>query len=248
MSKVKKGVFLSDIHMPDEINLTPVFDYLKDLKPDIVILGGDIIDAKGLHGLDSRPATFFKKSWYKRDVEILKGLLGKIQKIAPKAEVIYLEGNHEERYQRLMKKYPETFGGDFDLVRDAKPKGMKIKWIPYGTYKSFYMLGDTVFLHGTVWPDIHAKKYALDHTPYKCIYGHLHHFQSYTTRKALATMAPRYAVTAGCLSETAPEWKKGAPNQWVNGFISFTLTGKQVLPQIHLIENGRFYVGAKEYK
>jgi len=241
-----KGVFLSDIHMPDNINLEPIFKYLKDFKPDLIILGGDIIDAKGLHGFDSRPASSIDVRSYRRDVDLLKKFLYKIHSVSPKAKIIYLEGNHEERYRRIMSKFPKTF--DFDLKRDALPKELKVKWIPYATYNSFYRVADTVFLHGTVWPDSHAKRYALDHTPYKAIYGHLHHFQSYTTRKSLATMTPRYALTAGCLSHTMPEWKKGAPNQWINGFVSFTSDGKSVNPQIHLIEKGSFHVGAKEYK
>lgn len=247
MSKLK-GVFLSDIHMPDNINLTPVLNYVKDLQPDIIILGGDIIDAKGMHGIESMRADQIDQNWYERDKKLFKDFLSSLQQVAPKARYIYLEGNHEERYSRVMKKYPKVFKGRFNFIRDASPKGLNIKWIPYGTYSSFFRLGDTIFLHGTVWPDIHAKKYALDHTPYKAIYGHLHHFQSYTTRKSLATMTPRYAVTAGCLSHTMPEWKKGAPNQWVNGFISFVYDGKSVLPQVHLIEKGKFYVGNKEYK
>jgi len=246
--KTKKGIFISDIHIPDNIKLDGVFKYMADLKPDYVILGGDIIDAQGLHGLDGKQASYFKKSWYKRDVKYTSELLATVHKICPKAEVVYLEGNHEERYRRLMAKYPETFGGDFDLLRDAKPKGMKVKWIPYGTYESYYVLGDTIFIHGTVWPDIHAKKYAMDHTPYKCVYGHLHHFQAYTTRRSMATMSPRYAVTAGCLCTTTPDYKKGAPNQWSNGFISFSFDGKTVIPTVHMIENNKFYIGGKEYK
>ena len=243
-----KGVFLSDVHMPENINLKPIFKYLEDLKPEMIILGGDILDAKDMHGIDSFKVTQFNKSWYERDVKLLKDFLEKIYGIVPKAKIIYLEGNHEERYSRIMRKYPDTFKGDFDFARDAKPAGMDLKWIPYGGYNSFYRLGDSIFLHGTIYPDSHSKRYALDHTPYKCFYGHLHHFQAYTTRKSLATMSPRYAVTCGCLSETTPEWKKGAPNQWINGFMSFTMTGKTVIPTVHLIEKGKFYVGACEYK
>jgi len=243
-----KGVFLTDIHLPDSINLNPIFNYLNDYKPNIVILGGDIIDAKGLHGIDNRPANAFKIDWYKRDCKLLKDFLIKLNKIVPNAKFIYLEGNHEERYKRLMNKYPDTFKGQFNLLRDSTPKRMKIKWISYGNYNSFYRLGDTIFVHGTIYPDHHAKRYALDHTPFKCIYGHLHHFQAYTTRKAFSTMTPRYAITPGCLSHTTPEWKKGAPNQWVNGFISFELNNNTVIPTIHVIEKGRFYIGGKEYK
>lgn len=243
-----KGVFLTDIHMPDSINLNPIFNYLKDYKPDLVVLGGDIIDAKGLHGVESFKVTDFDQAWYSRDVKLLRELLHKIYSIVPKASIVYLEGNHEERYARLMRKYPKTFGSSFNLVRDCVPKGTKFKWIPYGKYNSFFRLGDTIFLHGTIYPDNHAKRYALDHTPLKCIYGHLHHGQMYTTRKSLATMSPRYAITPGCLSHTTPEWKKGAPNQWVNGFVSFVKRGSTVIPTIHLIEKGCFYIGGKEYR
>lgn len=193
------------------------------------------------------------KSFYLRDVDLLRGFLRSIQKAAPKAEIIYLEGNHEERYRRIMQKYPKLFfpngRPDFQFIRDAVPRGMKLKWIPYGTYRSSYRLGDAVFVHGTIYPEAHSKKYALDHAPFKVIYGHLHDFQSFTIRNAFVADGPgRYAVTAGCLTHRAAGWKKGMPNKWVNGFISFLYDGNVVTPTIHLIENGRFAVGAKVYQ
>ena len=247
MTKIK-GVFLSDLHMPENINLKPIIDYISDLKPDLIILGGDIIDAKGLHGLDSRPLSSFDSSWYDRDCILLSKLLVDLHMASPKAKFVYLEGNHEERYTRLMVKYPKVLKGRFNFIRDCTNASMNIKWIPYATYESFYRLGDTVFMHGKDYPDLHAKKYAIDNAGLKCIYGHLHHYQSYTTRTSIAVKRPHYAVTVGCLSTTKPEWKKGAPNQWVNGFVSFVYDGKTVLPQVHLIEKGKFYVGGKEYK
>lgn len=246
--KIKKGIFLSDIHIPENINLTPVLNYVKDFNPDIIILGGDIIDAKGLHGVESMRADQIDIEWYERDVKYLNDLLKDLQERAPKAEVIFLEGNHCERYTRIMKKYPKVFKGRFNFQRDAVPKDMKFKWIPYNTEKSFYKIMDTIFLHGNLYPDLHAKKYALDYTPYKCIYGHLHHFQAYTTRSNMAARDPRYAVTAGCLCHVTPEWKKGSPNQWVNGFVSFVVDKKKVIPTIHMMENNKFYVNGKEYK
>ena len=116
----KKGVFLSDIHMPDHINLKSIFNYLQDLKPEIVILGGDIIDAKGLHGVESFKVTDFKKEWYKRDVKLLKDFLTKLYQIVPKARFIYLEGNHEERYSRLMRKYPDTFASSHSRLSSTQ--------------------------------------------------------------------------------------------------------------------------------
>lgn len=242
-------MFLSDIHLPDSINLDPVFSYLKDLGPDIVILGGDIVDAKGLHGCESMKAESIDRAWYERDRALLTQFLRRIHENCPKAEIVYLEGNHEERYRRLIQKYPNQFKGEahLRLYPDAVPDGMRVKWIPYGTYKSYYKLGDMVFIHGTVWPDAHAKRYATDHTPFKVVYGHLHHLQSYTTRTPFEGMEARYAITAGCLTERAPDWKKGAPHQWVNGFVSFITDGRVTTPTVHVIERGRFAVGAKFY-
>jgi predicted MPP superfamily phosphohydrolase len=234
--------------MPENINLEPIFSFIKDLNPAYIILGGDVIDAAGMFNSESMQASQINLDWYERDVKLLQDFFKRLKSLAPKAQVVFLEGNHEERWRRVVRKYPKVFGKTINLKRDAVPKGMNIKWIEYGSYNSFYKLGDTIFIHGTVWPDAHAKKYAMDHTPYKCIYGHLHHFQSYTTRKAFSTMTPRYAVTAGCLSHTTPEWKAGAPNQWVNGFISFMYDNGSVIPSVHVIEKGKFHIGAKEYK
>lgn len=219
------------------------------MNPDTVILGGDIIDAQDMHGCESMKAADIQLAWYFRDVKLLRGFLERVQKAAPKAEIVYLEGNHEERFRRIMQKYPKPFPpGTFDLIRDATPNGMKPIWIKYGTYESFYRLGDTVFTHGTIYPDGHSKQYAQNFAPYKVVYGHLHDYQTWTIRNAFATgSSPRYAMTAGCLTHRAPDYKKGAPHKWVNGFVDFLFDGEVCTPTAHVIENGRFSIGAKVY-
>lgn len=251
------GVFLSDLHMPDNIELTPVLHYVEDLYKQalksknkfVIILGGDIIDAKGMHGVESMQASQIKSEWYDRDKKLMSSLLCHLLDISPKAELIYLEGNHEERYKRVMVRYPDAWGGRFDFKRDVVDKVYpKSTWIPYGTYNSYYKIGDTIFTHGTVYPANHAKKYAEVFTPFKVVYGHLHHFQSYTIHSAMPELPAHYAVTAGCLTHTAPEWKKGQPNCWINGFIDFMSDGKVTTPTAHIITNGRFMVGGKVYE
>lgn len=243
-----KGIFISDVHLPDNIPLRPVFDYMKDFKPDVVILGGDIIDAKGMHGADSMRADQVDMGNYERDCKLLYGFLSDIRDTAPRAHYVYLEGNHCERYKRLARKYPKVFADAFNIPRDAFPKGMGIDWVEYGTYQSSVEIGDTTFIHGNIWPDAHAKAYATRYTPNKVVYGHLHHYQAYTTHRATPSMSPRYAVTAGCLCKLDPEWKRGEGHKWQNGFISFMSNNGTTVPTVHLIENGMFNVGAKVYK
>jgi len=246
-----KGVFLSDVHLPDQINLKPVLDYINDLNPNIVILGGDIIDAKGMHGVESMQASQIKLEWYERDCVLLKQFLIDLKsRLSHKCKLVYLEGNHEERYQRVMKRYPDAWGGRFNFKRDViSPLFSNCEWIPYGDYNAYYKVGDTVFTHGTVYPQNHAKKYAEVFAPFKVIYGHLHHYQAYTMHSAMPELMPHYAMTAGCLSKTAPEWKKGQPNCWVTGFVDFFSDGKITTSTVHLIDvKGRFMIGGKEYK
>lgn len=245
---ITKGVFLSDIHMPDNINLRPVLDFIKDYQPQVVILGGDIIDAKGMHGVESMSASQIDVGNYNRDIKLLRDLFQKISRVSPKSTYIYLEGNHEERYQRIARKYPKVFPDTFNIPRDGVPPGVNVTWVPYGDYSSFVVFGDTIFTHGNIWPDLHAKAYALRYTPFKVVYGHLHHFQAYTTHKATLDMSPRYAVTAGCLTTLAPDWKKGEAHQWVNGFVSFISEDGVTIPTVHMIERGMFAVGNKVYR
>lgn len=243
--KLEHGIFISDIHLPDSIDLKPLLAYVKDTKPSIVILGGDIIDASGLHASESMKAEQVQMSWFKRDVKLASGLIADIRKASPSTNILYLSGNHEGRYGRLQAKFPDLFAESLDF--DGAMRPLVEKYIPYGTADSYVKIGDCVFIHGDIFPDSHAKPYALRYTPNKVIYGHLHHMQAYTTYRALLNESPRYAITAGCLSTLNPEWKKGKPNQWVNGFISFVTDGEVTTPTVHLIERGRFAVGSKVY-
>jgi predicted phosphodiesterase len=240
MSEIR-GLFLSDLHYPDNISVLPIYSYAKDLKPTHIILGGDIIDAKGMFGVDSMAAASFDNDWYKRDLEALKDIIGHL----PKCQFVMLEGNHEHRYTKLMNKFPKVFKGAFEF-KSALPKGSK--WISYGTYDSIYRLADTIFVHGDAYPDSHAKYYANAYPGYKVVYGHLHHYQAYSNRRALIHEKLNYAVTAGCLCGMDPDWKQGKAHQWQNGFISFVGDEKTLHLSAHTIEKGEFYVGSKCYK
>lgn len=240
------GVFLSDIHLPYEINLKGVFEYLKDVQPDQIILGGDVLDGPD-HGVDGWTMEQVERRGYEcydRDVKLLKKFMDEVKKASPKSKVIYLEGNHEERYMRLVRRYPNTLKTRFRLDRDACPEA---KWIKYGDYDSFYRVGDCLFTHGTIYPDCHAKKMALAYIPSKVVYGHIHDFQSYTTHNGDPRKPGRFALTAGCLCGKVPDYKKGQPNKWVNGFCSWVCIDGVTIPTAHIMEKGKFAIGRKIY-
>lgn len=237
---------MSDIHFPYNINLSGIFAYIKDFKPDQIILGGDITDGPphGFEGWTFEQVEKYGYLAYDRDVANVKQLISDIKKVSPKSKIIYLEGNHEERYQRMVRRYPQTLTSRFVF---GKEFGSDVKFIPYGDYDSFYRVGDCLFTHGTIFPDSHAKKMALAYLPSKVVYGHIHDFQSYTTHNGDPRHAGRYAVTCGCLCSRLPDYKKGHPNKWVNGFVDWVSINGCTTPTPHLIENGKFVIGGKVY-
>lgn len=248
MAKIK-GVFLSDLHMPEHINLNGVVAYIKDLQPDVIILGGDIIDGQGMFCAESMPASAIKLSWFERDKLLLANLLAQLRSaVSDKTKLVFIAGNHENRYCNIEAKYPDAFKGRFDFQPTVKRYFPNYKWIPYNTYSSFYKVGDCIFTHGRIYPENHAKKYAQVYIPNKVVYGHLHSYQAFTIHNAMPSTPPRYAVNGGCLTHISPEWKKGAPNMWLNGFVSFVSENGVTVPTVHLIERGKFNVGPKEYK
>lgn len=248
MAKVITGVFLSDIHLPFNIDLTGVLAYIRDLKPNQIILGGDIIDADGTFGIDGWTADQVEKSMFKlydRDLGLLRNLLKELRKVSPRSSIIFLEGNHCERYRRPKKRYPELMRGKCELEKDISD--LIHKWVPYGDYDSFYKVGDMLFTHGTIFPDSHAKKMAMAYLPNKITYGHIHDLQAYTTHNGDPRKPGRYAITAGCLCGRLPDYKKGAPNKWISGFVSwYSLKGVTTSTPI-IIENNKFMVGSKLY-
>lgn len=247
--KLITGVFLSDIHLPFNINMSGILKYIKDLKPDQIILGGDVIDADGTFGIDGWTADEVEKKMFKlydRDMKLLNKLLEELHHASPKSKIIFLEGNHEERYRRPKNRYPELLKGRCNIPNEVSVK--LERWVPYGDYDSFYKVGDMLFTHGTIFPDAHSKKMAQAYLPNKVCYGHIHDFQSYTTHNGDPRKPGRYAVTSGCLCGRLPDYKKGQPNKWVNGFVSWASVNGVTTATPILIENWGFAVGGRLYK
>ena len=93
-------IVLSDIHLGAYgCHAEELLNYLKSIKPKMVILNGDIIDFW----------QFSKKNWTETNTKIVKYLLKLIGKGIP---VYYLTGNHDE----LFRKYTGTEIGSFQIV------------------------------------------------------------------------------------------------------------------------------------
>lgn len=92
-------LFLSDIHIPfhakDE--LEAAIAHGKKLACDTVYLNGDIVDFYNVSTHDRDPLRRFR---LRDEIEMTKAFLEHLRDTFPKAQIIYKEGNHEERLAR----------------------------------------------------------------------------------------------------------------------------------------------------
>ena len=102
MEKHERLVMVNDIHVPfhDEKTLESVKYGLKYMKPDRLILGGDIIDFYSISHFDKDPSRALN---LEDEINDTYDVLSDIVSVLPKScKVSYLLGNHEERLQKYV--------------------------------------------------------------------------------------------------------------------------------------------------
>lgn len=93
------AVVYGDTHFPfqDDSALRVVLSLIKDVKPDVVLHVGDLIDCWQISRYDKDPA---RKDSLQDNIDQARAHLHQIAQIAPKARRVLLEGNHESRLSR----------------------------------------------------------------------------------------------------------------------------------------------------
>jgi predicted phosphodiesterase len=104
----KWGV-ISDIHLPHH-DRTTVELFVAEAKRRGcigIILDGDTLDSHEISDHDKDPTA----PRYVREIEVCRELLAWLRKQFPKGEIVYKDGNHEERLERyIIRKAPAFFG------------------------------------------------------------------------------------------------------------------------------------------
>jgi predicted phosphodiesterase len=105
-------LLISDLHIPyhdiDAINVA--LDYGRKQKVNTIVINGDLIDFYQLSRFEKDP----RKRRVKEEFDAAKQFLKSLRKAFPKAEIYWLEGNHDTRYQKwLMAKCAEIFDDNY---------------------------------------------------------------------------------------------------------------------------------------
>lgn len=249
----EKVAFVSDIHVPfqdnDALELTKA--YLRDYRPDKLVLNGDLLDFYTLSTFDKNPE---RKVSVQEELDegsrIIKDLRNAVGK---QCDIYMTEGNHENRLQRYLWNNPELEGLrdlKLDKLLHLKEHGVKYVNANMDYWKKdtgHLKIGDVVVMHGDNrlnGGSCSAKSgYSAHNTMVNMqssvIMGHVH-------RLGIVYKTNPYGTTFG-IEQGSLCQPTGTAN-WQQGFATFELEkGKAVNPRIYPIKDGKLYAGNDIY-
>lgn len=204
--KGKKVLILSDIHIPyhDIEALTTAINVGLQEQVDTIILNGDALDCHMVSDFVKDP----KKRRFKDELYAMRTFVYELRQTFHNAEIIYKEGNHEERYWRYMRvKAPELF--DIDAFDFASLCHLDKNNIQFVEGKNKINIGGLSVFHGHEFgkqfiPSVNVARGLFLKTKANAMCGHHHQTAEHTERDVNGKVITCWGV--GCLSELSPDY------------------------------------------
>lgn len=232
-----RELILSDIHIPyqDKAALEAALSFGDEFRPTIITLLGDVIDFYQISRFIKSPA----KRGVSYEIRLVREFLADLRKRFPNAEIRYLAGNHEARWETYVMSQAKEI---YDLVNDLL--AIKLGFSEYGIDYSteFFRIGKLWHLHG------HEKGMGQYNPENICnvmfnfvldsfVCGHYHRGQDKIYKRIDQTI---FSGTA--LGYLAGEMDYAILNKWTQGFatVEYGVDGKFRLRR-HSIYNGEIF-------
>lgn len=238
---IKRLMVFPDVHLNTAISQPYAIarHFLKEYKPDELILLGDFLDCNSLsHWLDNKKLTMENKRFMK-EIDFANIELDFLAKHTKK--IVYLEGNHEDWIDQYLEKHPELQG----LIEIPHKLKLEERGIEWHEMNQMYKVGKLYLTHGFYITKYHACK-NLHTLGCNICYGHSHNAQTYQINMKM--QEPFMAYGLGCLCDHEPYYMKGRPCNWINQLAVIdvdTQTGQFNLTPINIIRGALLFNGEK---
>jgi metallophosphoesterase superfamily enzyme len=242
--KKKTAAVLSDIHIPyqDQRALSVCLEYLRDLRPDQIILNGDIVD---FYTVSKFQKDAMRIDTLQSEIDEARALLNLLRKDHPQAEIVYLRGNHEERLEKFLIDRASALTSLRCLSLDDL-LGLSDNNVRF--VDTMYSIGKLDITHGEVARTLpgSSSRAHFDRTHRSTIIGHVHRLNEVRIRDAHGV---HILLENGCLCGLQPEYARMMTN-WQQGFtvIEYSTRTGDFLAKQHGIVDGELVVGDKVYR
>jgi len=252
---VKTTLVLPDIQYPfhDQLVLSKLVQLVKDEQPDAIVQIGDGIDFPQVSRWSKGTAGEYAPTLQKH-IDGFKGLLAEFRDAAPKASMLWLEGNHDLRLKDFVRTYAPALGS-LRALEVENLFGLDQLGVKYA--KGPVRIGtNTYAVHGhesggysgtaNAWDLKFLKRYGSDSN---YIFGHTH--QPFLLTRAYGyegNVKPRFTMNVGSIMDpvAATYVKDGAVN-WTMSFGFLRDNGKEMWPELVLMNRRQFWFNGRKY-
>lgn len=174
---VKQAVYVSDIHVPyhDKNDAKTLRHFLKQQQPDYLIFGGDIVDFYSVSRFDKDPERRFDLQ-----DEVTQGIIymqSMLSAAGPQAKGYFLEGNHENRMMKYLRRNPEI--ASLNALTIPSLMNLKQLGLHFTPYDKGLVKHGFLFKHGTR-ANMHTAKAEVDLENISGMSGHIHRVQQFS--------------------------------------------------------------------
>lgn len=254
---MRKFVSLFDLHLGYQIrsgHRSPIHDakalrvaleFIEDYKPEVIVLGGDMLDCGPIsHHLEGKPWRTEKARIGEDATELNALLIDRINAMPWVKEKVYIIGNHEDWFTDLLDKNPALVG-TISLKQLLHLDGWTVIDID-----GHYNLGKLTFIHGHQLgsQEMCAKK-AVVEWERNVRHGHVHTYQVYTKTSPMDVKLAKTGIAVPCLCTKKANFLEGKPNKWVQGFNhGVVFPDGSYMDYVTVITNGRAFANGKLYQ
>ena len=174
--KLKTALLIPDTHRPyhDRKAYNLMLKAAKDIGVDEIVILGDYADIYALNAHGGKDPTL--PTTLIEEIEDVNKGLDELDKLFPKAKKVYIQGNHEFRFERyILDKCPELFGvTEFkNLIKIDQRRNWH--YIHYGPNQKYKVGGS--YLIARHEPLASSAKATASRALCSLVYGHIHRIE-----------------------------------------------------------------------
>lgn len=238
---------IGDAHVTNGVDLEHfrcLGNYIMAIRPSHIIIMGDFLTLNSMSAwdMDKRKTMEGRRYWdeIKAGNEALNLMLtpmsdynARKRKIKAKLylpEILYLEGNHEDRLKRYLEHHAELADGALDVALNLDLVKRGINYIPYREYHYINGIAFTHIPHGKTVPisgkDITAKCQSV--VVDSCVFAHTHELHISNVHKQGQDHLQQ-VINVGCFFQEEEEYVQGRMTNYWKGLVT-----------LHNYDHGRF--------
>ena len=218
---------------------------LRSLDPDEIVLGGDMGECGGWLA-KHQPIGYVAESDYSYQEDMLAAnwFLDQVAEAAPRARVVMLEGNHEDRVERWCVDQTRAHQRDAEFLRAAfspatmlrlEDRGIQyyrrsVEHVP-GLPPGWIKLGKMFFAH-ELGSGKNAARDAVLKTAGNVTYFHTHREDTATV--VFPGVGVCKAFCPGCLCVRQPMWRHSDPTSWSHGYAIDCVAASGLFQRVHV--------------